>query len=127
MSEPIKTISVVVKNKTKNGYRRAGFSLQPGDNVLANITVAQFEQLKADQRLVVQEVETGEGGKGLPKSNPNNSKSGKQLSWGTLPADLTVEKLKAQLTELGVEFKANAVKAELVELLAQALKAKEEA
>ncbi|AKD37523.1 64 kDa virion protein [Pasteurella multocida subsp. multocida OH4807] len=44
---------VVVFNKTdKDGYRRAGFSLLKGSNLLTNVTQAQIEQFKADARLV---------------------------------------------------------------------------
>lgn len=42
---------VVVHNKIKDGYRRAGFELQKGANLLMDVTAEQVAQLKADPRL----------------------------------------------------------------------------
>ncbi|AAC23165.1 predicted coding region HI1506 [Haemophilus influenzae Rd KW20] len=74
-----KTFCVVVQNRIKEGYRRAGFSFHLGDNSLAAVSESQLAQLKADPRLVVQITETGsqEGGEGLSKelrvvTNRNN-------------------------------------------------------
>ena len=54
-----------------------------------------------------------------------DGKSSTTLDDGALPADLntlTVEQLKAALTERNVQFAGNAVKADLVALLADAIK-----
>lgn len=111
---------VVVHSKVQDGYRRAGISLQQGDNLLKNLTLEQLEQFKADARLVVQEVleQGGESGaKGLPENGEAAPPQSEQLSEGVLPADLTVEQLKAKLKELNVEFAKEAKKADLVALL----------
>ncbi len=123
MEEPNKTISALVKNKIKNGYRRAGISLQQGDNLLENLTFEQLEQLKSDARLVVQTVfeKGGESGaKWLPENGETAPPQTEQLSEGVLPADLTVEQLKAKLKELNVKFAKEAKKADLVALLESA-------
>lgn len=119
--------SAVVQNKIKDGYRRAGISLAKGENVLPSITETQLKQLQADPRLVVTQTEQAslqEGNKGLSQHSPNDDKKS-NLDGGVVPANLTVEQLKAKLTELGVEFKSDALKAELVALLTTALKSKE--
>lgn len=119
--------SAVVQNKIKDGYRRAGISLAKGENVLPSITETQLKQLQADPRLVVTQTEQAslqEGNKGLSQHSPDDG--GKSnLDGGVVPANLTVEQLKAKLTELGVEFKSDALKAELVALLTAVLKPKE--
>lgn len=119
--------SAVVQNKIKDGYRRAGISLAKGENVLPSITETQLKQLQADPRLVVTQTEQAslqEGNKGLSQHSPDDG--GKSnLDGGVVPANLTVEQLKAKLTELGVEFKSDALKAELMDLLTTALKSKE--
>ena len=54
-----------------------------------------------------------------------DGKSSTTLDDGALPADLntlTVEQLKAALTERNVQFAGNTVKADLVALLADAIK-----
>ncbi|RRN04679.1 hypothetical protein EIM44_04370 [Bibersteinia trehalosi] len=119
--------SAVVQNKVKDGYRRAGISLAKGENVLPSITETQLKQLQADPRLVVTQTEQASlqnGGKGLSQHSPDDG-SKSNLDGGVVPANLTVEQLKAKLTELGVEFKSDALKAELVGLLTTALKPKE--
>lgn len=119
--------SAVVQNKIKDGYRRAGISLAKGENVLPSITETQLKQLQADPRLVVTQTEQAslqEGNKGLSQHSPDDG--GKSnLDGGVVPANLTVEQLKAKLTELGVEFKSDALKAELMALLTAVLKPKE--
>ena len=118
---------IVVSNKIKHGYRRAGFSLSAGENQIYGVTASQLDQLKSDPRLVVTQTEQAslqEGNKGLSQHSPDDG--GKSnLDGGVVPANLTVEQLKAKLTELGVEFKSDALKAELVALLTAALKPKE--
>lgn len=127
-----KTFCVVVQNRIKEGYRRAGFSFHLGDNSLATVSASQLAQLKADPRLVVQIAEqTGdqEGGEGLSKE-PAGGDEQKQLRTDPPPADLnsfTVEQLKAQLTEQGIAFKQSATKAELIALFAPADGEKSEA
>lgn len=126
-----KTFCVVVQNRIKEGYRRAGFSFHLGDNSLATVSASQLAQLKADPRLVVQITETGsqEGGEGLSKE-PADSDEQKQLRTDPPSTDLntfTVEQLKAQLTERGITFKQSATKAELIALFAPADGEKSEA
>nr|DAY08772.1 MAG TPA: hypothetical protein [Caudoviricetes sp.] len=126
-----KTFCVVVQNRIKEGYRRAGFSFHLGDNSLATVSASQLAQLKADPRLVVQITETGsqDGGEGLSKE-PAGGDEQKQLRTDPPPADLnsfTVEQLKAQLTEKGIAFKQSATKAELIALFAPADGEKSEA
>lgn len=127
-----KTFCVVVQNRIKEGYRRAGFCFHLGDNSLATVSANQLTQLKADPRLVVQSTEqTGsqEGGEGLSKE-PTGGDEQKQLRTDPPPADLnsfTVEQLKAQLTEQGIAFKQSATKAELIALFAPADGEKSEA
>ncbi|MDW0617364.1 HI1506-related protein [Mannheimia haemolytica] len=119
--------SAVVQNKIKDGYRRAGISLAKGENVLPSITETQLKQLQADPRLVVTQTEQASlqnGGKGLSQHSPNDGIKS-NLDGGVVPANLTVEQLKAKLTELGVEFKSDALKAELVAILTATLKPKE--
>ncbi|EEY13313.1 HI1506-related protein [Mannheimia haemolytica] len=119
--------SAVVQNKIKDGYRRAGISLAKGENVLPSITETQLKQLQADPRLVVTQTEQASlqnGGKGLSQHSPDDGIKS-NLDGGVVPANLTVEQLKAKLTELGVEFKSDALKAELVAILTATLKPKE--
>lgn len=116
---------VVVQNRIRNGYRRAGFALAEGENHLENVPENALVQLKADPRLVVSSVEAmsaqsnPKSPKGLPEDN-SGRKGGQKVDLGALPADLntlTVEQLKNKLTELNVEFAKNANKATLIELL----------
>lgn len=128
MEKVIEMFVVLVANKVADGYRRAGFSLQKGENTLT-VTAEQLVQIKSDPRLAVLNVEpqtqTGENTpKGLSE-NGEGAEAQRGLDGGTLPADLTVEKLKAKLTELGVEFAGSAKKADLVALLEAALAPKD--
>ena len=122
---------VVVHNKVQDGYRRAGVALQKGPNLLMDITQAQIDQFKSDPRLVFDSQDpmpTEPLDDGLPKRLPENGESDEtqhSLDGGLLPADLTVEQLKAKLAELGVEFAGSAKKADLVALLEAALAPKD--
>ena len=114
---------IIVKNRIKEGYRRAGLVLAKGDNRFEQhtLTQSQLAALNADPRLSVV-LETREGGrqKGLSgngENNKNQSDMGNQL----VSADLTVDQLKAKLSELGIEFKASSKKDELVALLENSL------
>ncbi len=104
---------VVVHNKIKDGYRRAGFSLQKGENLLIDVTHKQLEQLKADPRLI------------FVSQNPMLTESikdtEKPLSTEGNLSNLTVAKLQEKLTKLGVEFDKSAKKAELLDALETAL------
>lgn len=122
---------VVVQNRIRNGYRRAGFALAEGANNLENVSESALLQLKADPRLVVSSVEAmsaqsnPKSPKGLPEDN-SGGKGGQKVDLGALPTDLntlTVEQLKSKLTELNVEFAKNANKATLIELLENSQKA----
>lgn len=121
---------VVVQNRIRHGYRRAGLALVEGENRLENVSESALLQLKADPRLAVISMEEmpaqsdQNSSKGLSQHSPDDG--GKSnLDGGVVPANLTVEQLKAKLTELGVEFKSDALKAELVALLTAVLKPKE--
>ncbi len=120
---------VVVHNKIKDGYRRAGFSLQKGPNLLMGVTAAQIEQFKADPRLVfgsqdpmpTESIEDAE--KRLQGNADGSAKS--NVGGSPLPADLTVEQLKNKLNELNVAFGKDAKKADLVALLETAIQSTE--
>ncbi|SUT89814.1 Mu-like prophage FluMu protein gp35 [[Actinobacillus] rossii] len=120
---------VVVHNKVKGGYRRAGFALQKGPNLLMGVTETQIAALRADPRLVfgsqdpmpTESIEKTE--KRLQGNTDGSEKS--RLENSPLPADLTVEQLKAKLAELGVNFDKKAKKADLVALLETATQATE--
>lgn len=117
-----KTFCVVVQNRIKEGYRRAGFSFHLGENSLATVSESQLAQLKADSRLVVQVTEQKDGQKGDEglSDKPTSGDKSESVRDGALPADLTAltaEQLKAMLTERGIEFKKSATKAELITLL----------
>lgn len=125
-----KTFCVVVQNRIKEGYRRAGFSFHLGDNSLATVSASQLAQLKADPRLVVQITETGsqEDSEGLSKEPAGGDKQ-KQLRADPPSTDLnacTVEQLKTQLAERGITFKQSATKAELIALFQPAGDEKQE-
>lgn len=125
MEKVTELFNVVVQNPVAAGYRRAGFSLQKGENQLSNITAEQLAQIKADIRLAITDATPmAADGKDLSKglSQDDKSEQGeKGLGGGVLPASLTVEQLKAKLTELGVTFKSSANKPELVALLEEVL------
>lgn len=112
---------VVVHNKVKDGYRRAGFALQKGPNLLMDVTETQIAALRADSRLVFgsQDPMPTESIEETEKRLQGNTDGGEKsrLENSPLPADLTVEQLKAKLAELGVNFDKNAKKADLVALL----------
>ncbi|WP_308569912.1 HI1506-related protein [uncultured Haemophilus sp.] len=117
-----KTSCVVVQNRLKDGYRRAGLSLHKGDNVFENLSATQIAALKGDARLVVKEITATDGeksGEGLSKGNANRDEE-KSIREEPLPADLntlTVEQLKNALRERGKTFDGNAKKADLIALL----------
>lgn len=121
---------VVVQNRVRNSYRRAGFALVEGENRLENVSESALLQLKADPRLVVSSEampaqSNPKSPKGLPEDN-SGGKGGQKVDLGALPTDLntlTVEQLKNKLTELNVEFAKNANKATLIELLENSQKA----
>lgn len=128
MEKSTSLYDVVVSNKIKHGYRRAGFSLAAGENKIEGITESQLAQLQADRRLVVKKAEPTSGekdNKGLSEHSKTSSTQSKQLSESLLPADLTVDQLKAKLTELNVEFAKSAKKDELIALLENALAPKD--
>ncbi|AAP95129.1 hypothetical protein A6046_03355 [[Haemophilus] ducreyi] len=119
----VKKYQVVVFNKTnKDGYRRAGFSLLKGANLLMDVDDTQIEQLKADPRLVfgsqdpmpTETIEEAE--QRLLSENPKGDALPQGMEGGVSLADLTV----AQLDALSIEYKASATKAELIALLEQA-------
>ncbi|AKO44808.1 HI1506-related protein [[Haemophilus] ducreyi] len=103
MENPTSLYDVVVSNKIKHGYRRAGLCLAAGESKIEGITENQLAQLQADPRLVVKKAEPASGEKDSKRLSENGktaSTQGKQLPEGVLPADLTVEQLKVKLTEL---------------------------
>lgn len=110
---------VIVHNRIKDGYRRAGLSLSKGENRFETLSAAQLAALKGDPRLSVVEADK-DGSKGLHQERADNETH--KVVDGVSPANLTVEQLKTKLAELNIEFKASANKAELVALLEQALK-----
>lgn len=115
---------ILVKNRIKEGYRRAGIVLAKGDNRFAqeSLTPAQLAALKADLRLsvVLEAVENNGGDKGV-SGNGTDNQTESEVDNQLVPADLTVEQLKAKLTELGIAFKSSSKKDELVALLENAL------
>ena len=120
---------VAVHNRIKDGYCRAGRVLPLGESTLEALTAEQVAALQGDHRLVVGTPEPMEpnqegDGKQVPQNGENGTPT-KTVDDGALPADLnslTVEQLKATLTERNVQFANNAVKADLVALLADAIK-----
>lgn len=117
-----KTSCVVVQNRLKDGYRRAGLSLHKGDNVFENLSATQIATLKGDARLVVKEITANDAeksGEGLSEDNANRDEE-KSIREDPLPTDLntlTVEQLKNALRERGRTFDGNAKKADLIALL----------
>lgn len=125
MEKVTELFNVVVQNPVANGYRRAGFSLQKGENQLSYITAEQLAQIKADIRLAITDAtpmaaDDKDLSKGLSQGDKSEQDE-KGLGGGVLPASLTVEQLKAKLTELGATFKPSANKPELVALLEEVL------
>ena len=114
--------SVLVQNRIKDGYRRAGLSLHKGDNVFENLSEMQIATLKGDARLVVKEITATDGeksGKGLSEGDEDRDEE-KSVREDPLPTDLntlTVEQLKEALRERGKTFDGNAKKADLIVLL----------
>ncbi|HDR1414517.1 TPA: hypothetical protein QB226_000406 [Pasteurella multocida] len=119
---------VVVFNKTdKDGYRRAGFSLLKGSNLLKNVTQAQIEQFKADPRLVfgsqdpmpIESIKEAE--QRLLSEVLTNNPSPQGVEGYVSSADLTVEQVKALLVEkcreLNVEFAEDADNDTLITLI----------
>lgn len=50
---PLEMVGVSVVNTAHDGYRRAGFVLQLGENSLPSVTLAELGVLEADPRLSV--------------------------------------------------------------------------
>lgn len=120
---------VTVQNRIKDGYCRAGRVLPLGDSTLEALTAKQVAALQGDHRLVVGTPEPmAPAQAGDNKQVPQDGADGKSstaMDDGALPADLnslTVEQLKTALTERNVPFDNKAVKADLVALLADAIK-----
>ncbi|ACX83532.1 hypothetical protein D11S_2181 [Aggregatibacter actinomycetemcomitans D11S-1] len=141
----VERFKITVQNRIKSGYCRAGHILPLGESTLSELSAAQVAALQNDPRLVVgqaepmQEADTdgnptpaGEAQDGAAQQvaqDANGADTAKSAD-DALPADLnnlTVEQLKAKLSERGVQFAANAVKADLVALLADALKTTQDA
>ncbi|HDR1418556.1 hypothetical protein K7G90_001630 [Pasteurella canis] len=127
---------VVVFNKTnKNGYRRAGFSLLKGANLLKNVTQAQIEQFKADPRLVfgsqdpmpIESIEEAE--QRLLSEILTNNPSPQGVEGYVSSADLTDDEVKTLLAkkcrELNVEFAEDADNDTLITLINATLKVDE--
>lgn len=115
---------VVVHNKIKDGYRRAGFELQKGANLLMDVTAEQVAQLKADPRLTF-------GSQDPMPTDPMPTESieeaEKRLAKDSKTENMTVAQLQEKLSELGVEFDKSAKKADLVTALETALAAQKDA
>ncbi|TID15841.1 hypothetical protein JO83_10510 [Avibacterium paragallinarum] len=115
---------IIVKNRIKEGYRRAGIALAKGDNRFSqeHLTQSQLDALNADPRLsvVLETVENNGGDKGV-SGNGTDNKTESEVDNQLVPANLTVEQLKTKLSELAIEFKASSKKEELVALLEAAL------
>ncbi len=123
-----KRYQVVVHNRAHSGYRRAGFVLEKGQNLLMDVTDTQIAAFKADPRLVfgsqdpmpTETIEAAE--QRLLSENGESDGALSSVDDGLLPADLdlTVEQIKEKLTALGIKFDAKAKKSTLLELLANA-------
>ncbi len=123
---------VTVQNRIKDGYCRAGRVLPLGDSTLEALTAKQVAALQGDHRLVVgtpEPMASSQAGDNKQVSQDGaDGKSSTTMDDGALPADLnslTVEQLKAALTERNVPFDNKAVKADLVALLADATAAQD--
>ncbi|WP_233115149.1 HI1506-related protein [Aggregatibacter actinomycetemcomitans] len=142
----VERFKITVQNRIKSGYCRAGRILPLGESTLSELSAAQVAALQNDPRLVVGQaepmqeadtdgnpkpvVETQHGAAQQVAQQANEADTPKTVDDGALPADLnnlTVEQLKTKLSERGVQFAANAVKADLVALLADALKTTQDA
>ncbi len=123
-----KRYQVVVHNRAHSGYRRAGFVLEKGQNLLMDVTDTQIAAFKADPRLVfgsqdpmpTETIEAAE--QRLLSENGESDGALSDMDAKVLPADLdlTVEQIKEKLTALGIKFDAKAKKSTLLELLANA-------
>ncbi len=123
-----KRYQVVVHNRAHSGYRRAGFVLEKGQNMLMDVTDTQIAAFKADPRLVfgsqdpmpTETIEAAE--QRLLSENGESDGALSSVDDGLLPADLdlTVEQIKEKLTALGIKFNGKLKKPELLELLANA-------
>lgn len=115
---------IIVKNRIKEGYRRAGLALAKGDNRFSpeSLTPAQLAALHADPRLsvVLETVENNGGSEGVSGNSADNQTES-EMDNQLVSANLTVEQLKTKLSELAIEFKASSKKEELVALLEAAL------
>ncbi|TYB11827.1 HI1506-related protein [Aggregatibacter actinomycetemcomitans] len=137
----VERFKITVQNRIKSGYCRAGRILPLGESTLSELSAAQVAALQNDPRLVVgqaepmQEADTnsnptpvGEAQDGAAQQvaqQANQADPPKTVDDGGLPADLnslTVEQLKAKLSGRRVQFAANAVKSDLVALLADVIK-----
>lgn len=126
MENVTELFEVVVQNRVSQGYRRAGFALQKGENQLHNVTAEQLAQIEADTRLAITHSApmVTEGNQMLSKGllqDDSGTKTQHNMGNEVLPADLTVEQLKSKLTALNVPFKASSNKPDLVALLEQTL------
>ena len=125
----LELFKLAIHNRIKDGYCRAGRILPLGESTLEALTAKQVAALQGDHRLVVSTPEPmAPAQAGDNKQVPQDGADGKSsttMDDSALPADLnslTVEQLKAALTERNVQFAGNAVKADLVALLADAIK-----
>lgn len=125
----LELFKLAIHNRIKDGYCRAGRILPLGESTLEALTAKQVAALQGDHRLVVGTPEPmAPAQAGDNKQVPQDGADGKSsttMDDSALPADLnslTVEQLKAALTERNVQFAGNAVKADLVALLADAIK-----
>lgn len=115
---------IIVKNRIKEGYRRAGLALAKGDNRFSpeSLTPAQLAALHVDPRLsvVLETVENNGGSEGVSGNSADNQTES-EMDNQLVSANLTVEQLKTKLSELAIEFKASSKKEELVALLEAAI------
>lgn len=125
----LELFKLAIHNRIKDGYCRAGRVLPLGESTLEALTAEQVAALQGDHRLVVgtpEPMASAQAGDNKQVSQDGaDGKSSTTMDDGALPADLntlTVEQLKAALTERNVQFAGNTVKADLVVLLADAIK-----
>lgn len=123
----LELFKIMVQNRIKDGYCRAGRVLPLGESTVEAITAEQVAALQGDHRLVVgtpEPMEPNQGGDAKQVSkNSADTDSSKALDDSALPTDLntlTVEQLKNALRERGKTFDGNAKKADLIALLSEA-------
>ena len=84
MSKSLSIISVIILCNAPSGYRRANLALVNGENEPKEVTQEQFDALKADPRISVQEVAQDDKKidesppKTAPKKNTAKKASGKK-------------------------------------------------